>query len=289
MTSKEIIDFYRQPGTMTALGMHAGRFAVLAGDVASIADAVHGLYIHEHIAGAYGVEISDERRPEVHIRSNLERVKCLLARDSRPLNEPRPLGERMVANCRHYSTFTVAGLREHGIPARARCGFGTYFSPGWGVDHWVVEYWNGERWVMADAQLDAFQRERFGIDWNVLDMPAGRFIVAGEAWKRCRNGEADPEKFGILDMAGLWFIAGNLIRDVASLNKMEMLPWDSWGAMAQPGEEIAAERMALFDRLAEMTVHPDECFAELQAAYESDALRVPSVVFNAVHGRPEAV
>ena len=30
-------------------------------------------------------------------------------------------------------------------------------------------------------------------------------------------------------MRGLWFIAGNLIRDAAALNNMETLPWDVGG------------------------------------------------------------
>ena len=44
--------------------------------------------------------------------------------------------------------------------------------------------------------------------------------------------------FGILDMHGLWFIAGNVIRDVAALNNHEMLPWDVWGAMARTDAEL---------------------------------------------------
>lgn len=41
---------------------------------------------------------------------------------------------------------------------------------------------------------------------------------------------ADPNDFGIFDMRGLWFVWGNLVRDIAALNRMELLlPWDSWG------------------------------------------------------------
>jgi hypothetical protein len=32
-------------------------------------------------------------------------------------------------------------------------------------------------------------------------------------------------------MHGLWFSAGNLVRDIAALNNRETLPWDFWGAM----------------------------------------------------------
>ena len=36
------------------------------------------------------------------------------------------------------------------------------------------------------------------------------------------SSEQDPEKFGIFDMHELGFVRGNLIRDVASLNKHDL-------------------------------------------------------------------
>ena len=102
-------------------------------------------------------------------------------------------------------------LRAHGVPARARCGFGAYFEKGKFIDHWVSEYWNAaqRRWILVDAQLDERQRELFRIAFDPQDVPRDRFLVAGDAWRRCRAGEADPQAFGILDMHGLWFIAGS--------------------------------------------------------------------------------
>ena len=40
--------------------------------------------------------------------------------------------------------------------------------------------------------------------------------------------------FGIFDWRGQWFAQNNLVRDFLSLNKIELLPWDSWGLMAGP-------------------------------------------------------
>jgi hypothetical protein len=93
-----------------------------------------------------------------------------------------------------------------------------------------------------------------------------------------------------LNESGSWWIASNLVRDVAALSNMEMLPWDCWGAMPGPDEPIDDERLALFDRLAELTRDPDAAFADLTAAYAADdRLRVPGTVFNAVLRRPEPV
>jgi hypothetical protein len=121
-------------------------------------------------------------------------------------------------------------------------------------------------------------------------VPRDQFVIAFDAWTKCRTGKADPDKFGIFDEKGLWFIAGNVLRDFASLNNMEMLPWDVWGAMIQPNDEITPEKFALFDRLAELTREPDAHFAELRALYDSDAsLRVPGEVFNFLRQQFEPV
>ena len=57
-------------------------------------------------------------------------IATALALDPRPLTESRPPASRAGARCHAFSRVTVAFLRHLGVPARARCGFGTYFRPG---------------------------------------------------------------------------------------------------------------------------------------------------------------
>jgi hypothetical protein len=134
------------------------------------------------------------------------------------------------------------------------------------------------------------QRSLFEVDFDPLDVPRDRFLDAGDAWARCRSGALDPDAFGILDMHGLWFIAGNVVRDAAALSNMEMLPWDCWGAMPRPGEVISDGQLALFDDLASLTRDPDAGFEELRARYEAgEDLKVSGTVFNAVLNRPDIV
>jgi hypothetical protein len=218
----------------------------------------------------------------------------ILAEDSRPLAIAREPARRFVGDCRHFTVLTVAMLRAQGVPARARCGFGGYFGNGWFEDHWVCEYWNAAagRWALADAQIDDVQRKMFGIAFDVLDTPRTDFLVAGDAWARCRAGEADPGRFGLsfMNESGYWWIAQNLIRDVAALNNMEMLPWDVWGAMPRPDDPIGDERTELFDHLAELTRNPGIPVAELAARYQSDPrLTVPATVFSAALRRDDTV
>lgn len=71
---------------------------------------------------------------------------------------------------------------------------------------------------------------------------------------------------------------------------MEMLPWDSWSGMVGPDGEITDELLALYDRLAKLTLDSDANFAELRRLCESDSrLKVPDTVFNAVANRMDTV
>ncbi len=281
-------DAYRSPVDMSDAGRQARRLDDLPGDVGRLAGIVQGLLIHQHVSPAYGVALNEAQLAEPHIRGVEPMLERIAAHDPGPLAKARPEGERLVGVCRHFTLLHVAMLRRHGIAARARCGFGAYFQPGRFLDHWVTEYWNeaGRRWLLADAQLDARQRALFGIDFDPLDVPRDQFLVAGRAWELCRAGKADADAFGILDMHGLWFIAGNVIRDAAALNNREMLPWDVWGAMPRADSTID---LPFIDRLAALTREPDGNFDALRAAYEDERVAVPDTVFNAVLNRPDPV
>jgi hypothetical protein len=292
--TEHVLEFYAQPGKYTSAGRHEPRFAELPRQIADLAVVAQGLVLHEHWAPAYGVTLSDERRSGVHVRPVAQILDRLIAEDGRSLTEARPAEARHAGNCRHFSVLLVAMLRARGVPARARCGFGAYFGTGAFEDHWVGEYWNEAegRWRLVDAQIDELQRTALRPDFDLLDVPRDRFIVAGDAWATCRAGEADPERFGLsgLNEGGLWWIAGNLLRDVAALNNLEMLPWDCWGAMPEPNQPTNDDDLALFDQLASLTQAPDAWFSELRGLYETDArLRVPATVFNAVLNRMDEI
>lgn len=291
-TQQQMLDFYTRPAAMTAVGCYAPLVDELPDDVPGLVRVVQGLLLHEHWAPAYGITLSDERRSKTHLRPAAQMLDSLSPEDGRPLTAARSLDERVVGTCRNFTVLFVALARAKGIPARARCGFGSYFVPGNFEDHWVAEYWNTEqaRWVRVDAQIDAFQHEKLQPDFDLLDVPHDRFVIAGDAWVQSRAGVHDPARFGFsfINMVGYWFIAGNIMRDFAALNNMEMLPWDVWGAMPDPDKPLSEEQFAFFDRLAVLTRTPDACFEELRTLYEGDSgLRVPATVFNAILNRED--
>ena len=291
-SAADVREFYRRPAALTSAGRHSALLASLTRDVAELARVTQGLAVHEYMAPAYGFTVPDDRRWESHVRPLERMLDRIVELEPRPLAVERPIERRLIGVCRHFVALHVGMLRAKGIPARGRCGFGGYFNRGKFEDHWVTEYWNAaeQRWVLLDPQFDDVWIRELHIEHDVLDVPRDRFLVAGDAWARCRAGEDDPARFGIADMRGLWFIAGDIIRDIAALNGMEMLPWDLWGAMPRPGEPMNHAQLQFFDHLAAFSRSPDDDFDELRTGYESDdGLRVPATVFNSRLNRPETV
>jgi len=290
-------DYYKGHGPMTTPGPLRSELYSLPIGVAELCKVIQGVLIHRELAAwLYNLKLSPEETDVANIRPFTDMLAKVRELDQRPLTVTRQPKHRMPSVCRHFSAMMCAILREQEVPARARCGFATYFTRGKFEDHWVAEYWNAaqSRWVLVDAQLDGPQREVFKPDFDPLDVPRDRFIIAGDAWQMCRNGRADPDRFGLSlvpHLHGLWFVAGNVLRDLASLNRMEMLPWDVWGIMSMSDDALTEEKRTLLDRVAALTVVDDEkSFAELRQLYESeDGLRVPKLIFNAMRQVQELI
>jgi len=278
----QILDYYAAPGPMTDFAhIPPGVFDGLPTDPVGLCRTVPRLIVHEMWAHAYGFDVPEDRLTDLQARSAVEMTDVIRRLDDEPLSAARPAEQRMVGNCRHFSTLSTALLRHAGIPARARCGFATYFEPGRYVDHWVTEYWHaGERrWVRIDTQLDELQRAAISPDFDTEDLPSAPFLPASEAWELCRTGRADPDTFGIFEFWGLWFVQGNVMRDLAALNKVELLPWDVWGPMTFQ-EEPDAAAASLTDTVADVTIG-DDADAIRRMYEDSDDLRVPDKVFDA--------
>ena len=292
MPAKRILDYYAAPAETTSPGSYAPLLTELPSDPVALIHTVPGLIIHEYLADQYGFDVPNERKSESHLRLVEQMLARIVALDPLPLSDARPPDKRLVGICRHFEVLLVTFLRANHIPARVRRGFGTYFDPRMAVDHEITEYWDAKRsrWVRVDAQLDEVQRRVLKIDFDPLAVPEDRFIIPAIAWQDCRAGRADPSKFGIFELNGLWFIAANLVREIAWLNKREMLPWDVWGAMPKQGQTLAKEELGFFDRLATLTRDPDAGFDEIRRLYDTDPrVRVPDRVYNATLDRIDDV
>jgi hypothetical protein len=286
---QEVLDFYATPGRFTTLG--EGDFS--SDDIRRVVEVVQGLLVYDVVAQPfYGVELMPNQAEAIHERDTARLLAVARAVDPRPLDEPRPPGNRVGARCHAFSRLTVGFLRAAGVPARARCGFGAYFRPGWFEDHWVAEFWNpsASTWQVVDAQLDATWCKMIDFKGDPFALTATEFLTAGRAWQAWRRGDLDATRCGLsaIDVHGAFWIAGNLRLDLASLNKVEMLPWDQWGAGWGPGEQPTDAQLDFFDAVADLTMDPDEGFGELRRRYETDAgLRMDGQVFNVLRGQLE--
>ncbi len=287
--------WYAEPGPLSSAGRFRAELETLPEALDALCASLQSLVIHKYWGEAYGVTVGEERRRDATCRT----LTAILARiqqiDARPLDEPRTPDARFAGTCRDYALLLASVLRQRGVPARARVGFSRYFEQDRFVDHWVCERWDAARgsWRRSDAQLDALQRERLGIDFDPLELPPDAFWSADRSWRACRRGEADPERFGILELRGLWFVGGNVLRDLAAHRRMELQPWDVWGLMRALGIENGApppspETLARVDAIAEAVAADDTAFDRQRALYALEDVRVPDVVFDASSGRTAA-
>lgn len=269
------LDFYTTPGPFTELTAdQIERLDRLALDPNSLCLAAQGLLVSP--PDAADARLSEDRMVERNTRPASSLLARVLELDgATPLNEPRPPERRVVGTCRHYAVLATAFLRAMNVPARARCGFASYFVPAKKVDHWIVEYWSSDdrRWIRIDPEyLDRPTPASARPD----DLRPGEFLTAGEAWLLIRSREEDPADFGVFGTEnwGAGEVRGNAMRDLASLvAKVEMLPWDEWGPMhdsykGRTGDEFDA----LMDQLAAATRDHDQL--AMERVYEQ--ITVPS-------------
>lgn len=258
------------------------------GDIPTTPDdtrsAVQGLVLHREWASVYGVAVGALRADEQNLRSAAEVLGRALELSAEPVTAAREPADRVIGICWHFAVLYAALLRAQGSAVRVRCGFAGYFDAARWYDHWITERWDGERWIRDDPQIDARQAEVLSLGFDPHDQPPGKFLSAGEAWLAARAGEVDSERFGIYDMWGRGFLAGNVIKDFACLNKVELLPWDSWGMIRDPYRPPPKTHLAVLDEIAELAAGDD--LAEIRGRFErDDRVRVPREVVSYQEGK----
>ncbi|MDH2342123.1 transglutaminase-like domain-containing protein [Bradyrhizobium sp. SSUT18] len=253
MTELATSDDYASQSVFTDPGAYAAVIGGLPPDIPALCRTLQGLLIHEAWIERQGLDPADFSG---QIRATLpvaQRLEQLLTIDPRPLSIARPAASRALATCRDFALMLCAVLRHRGVPARIRCGFGTYFAGHRFDDHWVSEYWarDEQRWVLVDAQLDELHSSLLKFDFEPADVPRTEFIAGIEAWKRCRTGAIDPAQLGHGTTTGLFFARINLARDLLAVAKIEISAWDDWRAAREPDRALDDAALSLCDGMAE--------------------------------------
>jgi Transglutaminase-like superfamily len=209
----EVIRFYRQPSPTSDLGRHADLPPGLPADPEALGAIVRGLLVHNFTAKAQGLPFPAARMAHMQTVGAEAILDNVLSLDPAPLGRGRLAERRMVGFCYHFALLHCALLRATGTPARIRCGFAGYFEARRWIDHWVVEYWDGDRWLLTDPQTGRG------------NLTSDDFQDGPSAWSQCRGGAAPPAGYGNGELWGWDELRGSLINDVAALNKVEVSGW----------------------------------------------------------------
>ena len=271
-----ILDFYVQQSQITDPGEYAYLFEDLPHSIQSLVKIVQGLVVPLPWEEAYGLDTPRERHREIYLRTIPEMLRRILELNPSSLVVKRPPEKRKVSLCRDFAVFLVSMLRHQSVPARVRVGFAGYYraeTPRY-WDHRIAEYWNEglNRWVLVDAMTEEpiLERLRFKIDPLNVDGNS-QFLLAGDVWKKCREGKANPQEFGDSpDDLGMAPIRYALLQDFDYLNKNELVGFDAWHELInKPENEVTEEEKALLDEVAEMTNHVDSNFNGLRELYRT--------------------
>jgi len=286
----EYVEPYRTHSQWSDPGRWAPLLAQIPAEPAEVVRAVSGLLLHPFVAPMRGVEMPAAAAGDREIRSVEAILECLRSRDAQALAIARAPGNRCFCVCAGFARVATAVFRTHGVPARCRVGFAAYFTPGFLEDHWVCEYWDGGGWRLLDAQLDEVSVRDSGIGFAPWDVPRAQFLDASTGWRRLRAGELDPAKMGLsaLGLSGSWFVVGNVMLDVAALNKEEMLPWEKWsvGRECGPGQELPPQWIEKLDEVAGLLAGMPDAALAARVYRENDWLRVTPTVLSFADGTP---
>lgn len=263
--------YYAAQGPLSDPGSRAHAYQDLPKDPAALAKLVQGMVLHGGLTWLYKVQPREEQIDGFRNHRGIEPLLGqIFALNPEPLTQPRTLDQRLIGNCRTFSLLMVSMLRAQGVPARMRVGYATYTAgPGRLDNHFILQYWNGERWVWFDPQMDEAQRQLHKLDFDPADLPAGKFIPAGEAWLRLKDGSLDPASVGLNGPKGWeglgWdMVQMDLIADVWALSKVELITGESNALGRKPHARWTRKELKLLDDLARASAAPSSNLSGLR-------------------------
>ena len=268
------LEFYRQQSNISSPGRYNSLFENLPTDISELCQLTQNLFVHqvwilyEEFYGITPESLKSTGRNlnnEINLRSIEKIIAFLIELDNQPLTATRDVDKRVVGNCRDYATMLVSILRYQGVPARVRSGVARYFSnKGFLEDHFICEFWNEttDRWQRADAQIDQVQRSALKITMDMTNLPQNQFLDAGESYDELKSGKVTPENIGVMEFRGWKYVLYKLVSDLASINRVEVLAWESWGICERINNDTLSEEdsnllQEIARLLTELRAHPD--------------------------------
>jgi hypothetical protein len=241
-------------------GLHAALLKALPREPEPLSEVARNIIVHYR---ASGHDLPEATRDDINARW----LEALLATDQsrhrEPLDTPRAPTERVQGCCRDHTLFCIGTLRSHGIPARSRVGFAGYFVDGWHHDHVIVEAFLHGRWRRFDPEIDAPRPTLPSpMDIEHSDLSGTGFVTAAQVWLGYRQGNLDADSYGVDPnvpvLRGQRFMFDEVIHEVAHRFGDELLLWDTWGRMGEPGSPVDEADARWIDDIAHLLTAADE-------------------------------
>lgn len=256
MTS--VIDYARHT-PYSDPGRHADLFTSLPTEPEPLSATARNILVHYR---ASGHELPPETRNDINSRWLEAILSTDQSRHPESLERPRSVTERVQGCCRDHTLLCVGVLRSHGIPARSRVGFAGYFVDGWHHDHVIVEAWMDGRWRRFDSEVDS-PRPGLASPLHIghSRLESTGFVTAAQAWAGHRQGDIDAETYGVDPEVpvhrGERFLFDEVIHEVAHRFGDELLLWDAWGRMGEPGSPVSDPDASWLDDTAGLLLEAD--------------------------------
>lgn len=245
---------------MTTPDKYTYLYDTLPGTIPELGQVVLGFLLHVFHCKKYGVNISEQRKKEVHLREVEDILQCAIELNDRSLIPARDPGNRVITHCRDYAVLLCSFLRRKTIPAKVPVGYTTYFDSELHQANWICEYRckNKKKWIQVDTQLDLIHVEYYRFDLDPLNVPVGKFLYAGEEYLLVYEKSND-----------FYDITRSLIQDLTALNKMEVEVFDV-ASFIDIDKKQDSETLKLLSRIALITTSPRDRLAELRVIYENN-------------------
>ena len=278
MTAETVLEHYTAQSLLSDPGPYAPQLDTLPYELNALHRAINGFFIHIWKIHKFYSEQLEQRPHAVFVRSVKRLLEGTLALNPAPLHYERPGSERLIVDCRSFALLLCAVLRRRGVPARVRCGFASYLEPTHHQDHWVCEFWNGERWVMEDPDVIRH------------DLSPDDFVTGARAWEKVQAGVVRADAFGFaadLSARGTFAVRLNLLRDAAALCGFESVSGDMWGLALKEEAELTPADREVLGNTARLAQSGDSLLELWRYVATEEGVRVPETVhhFDYVAGR----
>lgn len=190
--------------------------------------------------------------------------------DGRGFVPGRRVEDKIIVSCRYVSVLMSAILKAKGVPCRSRSGFAPYFGEGRSDDHWINQYWSGEKngWVTFDAD-GFFDADVIGFDQ--YDMPESRFDWAADTWLKLRNDPSDGERFVYAGgLTSLKAAIRAVFYDFHSLMNNEISFKFQPAYVDDKFERLTEAELCEIDGLCRLMQDPDGNFDKLREIWETN-------------------